>query len=842
MKNRKLKQVLLLLLCVLLLAGCGNDSGQERPGEKQQGSFDPSLRQEGIADATVMVYLMGSNLESEFGSASADMVEMVNSGFDFQYKNLLVMTGGAKTWRGGAGISAGELGIYQLNRRGINRVSALPKASMGTPDTLSSFLDYCTTNYPAQSYGLILWDHGGGPMNGLGEDELYRDMLSLTELREGLEKSPFGRDNRLIFLGFDACLMSSAEVAWCLRDYADYMIASEEVIPSGGWDYSFLSRLPEGPLDGAQVGYAAVEQYSATYSERLAGQTMLRRLNMTCTDLRQAEGLERAVDGLFAAMAPELAAGKYPEIVRLRQEAMPFARFTTGYDYDLIDLGDLAEALLDRFPEEAEALLQALDNMVVYAWSPSERSHGLSLYWPLENMESYRDRWAQLYPVFGFAPGYTRFLTAFGNAFLSGYSQAWGSLGMPPLSRDEESEEFYIQLNDALAADYLDGSYYLLRKLGEGHYTLCGERKDLVLDSQNRLYALNSGYSVSVINSAGERFPALYADYSEAGSHDYHIAATLHTDPQGNGELRIRNVWFLASLPQPGSSEALQHGIERWGSKAKAAFGKEEVSIRDYPLVYFPLVETWEARDGEGRMLPLTQWRMENSDMFAGYDTGKGWRAELQALEDDGYEYYIQIVARDLYGNEYGSDLIPVRLPQRTESGQGELFQDRFYPLPSRSDPAPRLPSLSELRYVSDSRWYSPVQVEQQLVMDDPSGMRMSLLAGAYRLDNEGEQKDLILIFRLDNNSRYFDMLDLVTDAKFRIPIGDQMTRVYFLPETVGVWIQNGGSYYYTMSIPLSELPEEAEGFSCVFRMSQREWAGQLSLSYETEPVYIPLP
>ena len=40
----------------------------------------------------------------------------------------------------------------------------------------------------------------------------------------------------------------------------------------------------------------------------------------------------------------------------------------------------------------------------------------------------------------------------------------------------------------------------------------------------------------------------------------------------------------------------------------------------------------------------------------------------------------------------------------------------------------------------------------------------------------------------------------------------------------------------------MGELPEGQESLSCVFRMQQREWNGQFSYAYDTEPVTIPLP
>lgn len=50
---------------------------------------------------TLMVYLCGSNLESAYGSATADLQEMLESGLDPEQVTLLVMAGGSSRWSNG---------------------------------------------------------------------------------------------------------------------------------------------------------------------------------------------------------------------------------------------------------------------------------------------------------------------------------------------------------------------------------------------------------------------------------------------------------------------------------------------------------------------------------------------------------------------------------------------------------------------------------------------------------------------------------------------------------------------------------------------------------------------
>ena len=120
-------------------------------------------------DYTVMVYIVGSNLESRYGSATNDIAEMRQAGLDYDKTNLLVYTGGSKRWV--SDIPSTSNNVLDLSKDPEEKDSKErivahtdKSANMGIPQTLSEFVNYCAENYPAQHYGLILWNHGGGPL------------------------------------------------------------------------------------------------------------------------------------------------------------------------------------------------------------------------------------------------------------------------------------------------------------------------------------------------------------------------------------------------------------------------------------------------------------------------------------------------------------------------------------------------------------------------------------------------------------------------------------------------------------------------------------------------------
>ncbi len=47
---------------------------------------------------------------------------------------------------------------------------------MSDPEVLKAFINYGVNNYPAQAYDLILWDHGGGPVEGFGSSMRYDEI------------------------------------------------------------------------------------------------------------------------------------------------------------------------------------------------------------------------------------------------------------------------------------------------------------------------------------------------------------------------------------------------------------------------------------------------------------------------------------------------------------------------------------------------------------------------------------------------------------------------------------------------------------------------------------------
>ena len=209
-----------------------------------------------------MVYMCGSNLESDGAKASNDISSMLAARANMEDVNVVLLLGGTTVWS--TGYDASVLTLLQLGTRRPSIVTTFPLTGMNESVTMSNFLTYCYENYPADRYDLMIWDHGGGPISGVCQDSLFKgDTLQLKELTDALDASPFANGG-LELVSFNACLMSSAEVGVALAPYANYMVASEDT--QYGLDFAWLSGI-ENDADGLETGKKIVDSSFASNVE-----------------------------------------------------------------------------------------------------------------------------------------------------------------------------------------------------------------------------------------------------------------------------------------------------------------------------------------------------------------------------------------------------------------------------------------------------------------------------------------------------------------------------------------------------------------------------------------------
>ena len=207
-------------------------------------AYVPAAEEPAPSDkVTVMVYMIGSDLESEYGCASADLEEMM-AAEQGEQMTVVVQTGGALQWENSS-ILPGSCQRFVMKDHALTEWENIGLKSMAQPDTLADFIRWGASNFPAERYELILWDHGGGTAAGYGYDEYFpEDWMSLSELAAALEQGGCHFD----MIGFDACLMGTVEMAYAVSPYADYLVASEESLPQEGFSTVAITDQDSGDL------------------------------------------------------------------------------------------------------------------------------------------------------------------------------------------------------------------------------------------------------------------------------------------------------------------------------------------------------------------------------------------------------------------------------------------------------------------------------------------------------------------------------------------------------------------------------------------------------------------
>ena len=443
---------------------------------------------------TVMVYMCGSNLESDYSLASFDIAEMGNANFARGLTNVVLMTGGASEWMNQK-VNPEVTGIYQHRISGLNPLWEGGSLNMGASSTLSLFLNTAYEKYPADRYVLILWDHGGGPIKGVCWDENYnRDSLQISELIEGIENSPF-KEHKLDIIGFDACLMGSVETAWQLADYAHYMVASEETEPGNGWNYGFLSGI-EHDASPADTARRIIDLYIDSADPEKGY-----NLTLSCIDLSKVHEVISSMDLFFTDLNGMMDKEAFLDMSSLRHYSQGFGRdfrAEESADYDLVDMTSLLDAFQHYKLSSGDALREALDEAIVYSRSTHGSSYGLSVYFPYFNLGSYAKAGLDMYESMALCPGYTTYIRTF-YSFMTGESVVdWSNLA-PTISRTSDGFEIALDLTE--------------------------EQKNSLISA--KLVVFESGYTPGSSNSFYSR---VYGSANVAVSDDGHLSAPYHDE------------------------------------------------------------------------------------------------------------------------------------------------------------------------------------------------------------------------------------------------------------------------------------------------------------------------
>jgi len=301
---------------------------------------------------------------------------------------------------------------------GLEIIESLGEFNMGEPDSLRYLVDYATSTYEANKTLLYIMDHGGSWRGSCVDDSGVLgekvDLLTMPEFRTALEGYHFD------VLLWDACQMSNLEVAYEVRDVADYMIASGETVMVSP-DLSMNVFMPHQVIEVLESDPGIeprefCELFFDFYEPGAIGGGIYESIGVIqayqAVDLGGVGDIGLAVDKLGVELS-ELLTDYREEITQARKDTKCYMPAPERHDGKLkmsplyVDLYELADNLEKALPETGigeicEEVKVALSSAVI-ATEGDERSHGLSINFPLkikenpiEVYESLANRYSQL--------------------------------------------------------------------------------------------------------------------------------------------------------------------------------------------------------------------------------------------------------------------------------------------------------------------------------------------------------------------------------------------------------------------------------------------------------------
>lgn len=293
---------------------------------------------------------------------------------------------------------------------------------------LSNFI-WWGINYeyrPTDRYMIILSGDGGGPVSTIlpsimePHKKLRPFELHQVFLRRWPEiRRRIGR--KIDVVGFDSCLMSTAEIGYELRNYVDYLVSSEGNVDDIGWPYrDLLSWLKQNPTSSpetlAKETVDIYNSYFVDYAMISKSSGNLTALNLSAFN-NLAPAIESFVDAANALLPSSPRSPSAQASKKLFAQLLVRAHWVgqTYRDDQYADVYDFCDKLLDEIAllqpaqsanfsrvvaacERIKTILCGTDNPAgnasekvvlksCYVGAKYQYSRGLSIYFPWNRLK-----------------------------------------------------------------------------------------------------------------------------------------------------------------------------------------------------------------------------------------------------------------------------------------------------------------------------------------------------------------------------------------------------------------------------------------------------------------------
>ena len=254
--------------------------------------------------------------------------------------------------------------------------------------TLAHFLEWGISNYPANRYFVILWDHGTGwvlsPKPSFGSDWSSGNELGISngDLRKAIKTANNFTGERINLFAFDACLMQQIEVAYEIKDYASILLAPQNICPLNGFRYDkILEVLTANPKTSAtRLARRVVEINVDNYID-------IQPVAYSAVNLVNLYTLKERMDNVLKIL---MIYSPSQNIIDLREnvQTIPVLGNIPDPDDEYIDLGDFINGLYTIFSDSVtEKLLNTYNNTIIasdYWGEDFSRTTGLTIWFPAQ--------------------------------------------------------------------------------------------------------------------------------------------------------------------------------------------------------------------------------------------------------------------------------------------------------------------------------------------------------------------------------------------------------------------------------------------------------------------------